>query len=552
MRGGKHLLLLAVYMFLARCQQRPQVFMLPKLNPVFSGDLLYLNCANGTTGNTVIWYFNNEKQSETNKTWKIFASPSHSGSYSCESSRQKSDSLSISVMEYVPRASLTIKTGQPVMRNGGSVILQLENDGGLDKWNCSVYRGGDKTKKIKLKVDGNPTSLEFQPRRLEVPETILWCSGPDETRSNQITIRTSERDVSLEMYPLPALAGESLTLRCIAWGTDQISSTDFYKDNKIIQKNASPTIKIPNVTESTKGKYKCYATYTHKARSNGPPYQEVSDDQDVFVYAAHMKAVLSEKLGLSCDCPLCPKDVTYHWYYKNDGDYDVQQKKLPGSSRFMMPRESGTYACQAVWKVGRSFMSNSYTYKPPIGTILVIVFVTLLILGLILVAAAFYVRRVRKKRKATGAIYEDVALRLQGKGDDNYEQLQRPHGAQKEDEYNTLHPEAQDHRKKEDAYEELKKEEVKTEVYHTLGMEGGAGGAGGEGGYEALKKEGMKEGVYHTLGMEGGAGVEGGEGGYEALKKEGMKEGVYHTLGMEGGAGAAGGYEAAEKTKQNL
>lgn len=89
------------------------------------------------------------------------------------------------------------------------------------------------------------------------------------------------------MYPLPAVVGESLTLKCLAWGTDTISRTVFYRNNAIIQESLSPTYKITNVTESAKGRYKCDATFTYKARPAGPPYQVVSDNQDVFVQGIH-------------------------------------------------------------------------------------------------------------------------------------------------------------------------------------------------------------------------------------------------------------------------
>lgn len=96
--------------------------------------------------------------------------------------------------EYIPRASLIMKTGQPVMRNGGSVILQLDNDDGLQGWNCWVYRGQGRTgeRRIKLRLKNDSVSLDFQPTRLMVPETIFWCSdSTQQHRSNQVMVRTS-------------------------------------------------------------------------------------------------------------------------------------------------------------------------------------------------------------------------------------------------------------------------------------------------------------------------------------------------------------------------
>ncbi len=95
-------------------------------------------------------------------------------------------------------------------------------------------------------------------------------------------------------------------------------------------------------------------------------------------------------------------------------------------------------------------------------------------------------------------IYEDVGMVSRDKGDDKYETLLKQRGGQAEDEYHTLQPEGQVQERTGGQYEPLKKEGMKEGVYHTVGMEGTTGGAGG---YEALKKEGMKEGVYHTLGM---------------------------------------------------
>lgn len=79
------------------------------------------------------------------------------------------------------------------MRTGGAVVLQLDNDDGLQGWNCWVYRG-EKTKKIKLRLKNDGASLAFQPKRLEVLETIFWCTDrTQQCRSNQIIVRTSGR-----------------------------------------------------------------------------------------------------------------------------------------------------------------------------------------------------------------------------------------------------------------------------------------------------------------------------------------------------------------------
>ncbi|XP_065805795.1 titin isoform X2 [Labrus bergylta] len=425
MKGGTQLLLLLAALVLqSRCQQTPKVSLSPTFTKIYSGDTFYLRCEGSASQSGVKWYFNDTEQMQTNETWKIaVATPWHSGSYQCESNRQTSDKITINVLGYAPSASLIIRTGQPVMRVNESVILQLDNEDGLRGWHCEVYRGKT-TKYIKLKLQEDSVSLDFQTSQLTVPETIFWCMNGGQHRSNQITVRTSEKTVSLEMYPLPAVVGESLTLRCLVWGTDQISQTTFYKDGVMLVRSDDPTYTIPSVTESAKGRYKCMSIFTYKDRTAGPHYSESSDDQDVLVLD-----------------------------------------------------------------------------HPPVKTLFLVLVFLLLVLGSAAVAIAFYIRY--RKRAATGAIYEDVERK---KGDNDYEMLGH---AQREGEYDTLHPEAPSRQKREGEYEALKKEEMEEGVYHTVQMQAASGG-GGE--YEQLQKEGMEEGQYQSLNMEGAiGGVEGHE-----------------------------------------
>lgn len=212
------------------------------------------------------------------------------------------------------------------MQFGHSVILKLHNDDGLLGWTCHVYREArNEKKKIKFRQD-NGNTLVFQTSNLEVPETIFWCTDQaEQSRSNQIVLRASgrltvirakdihiyvlynlfchlnfigkknspsviqlhlllsDKPVSLEMYPQPAVLGESLTLRCLVWGTDQITEAIFSKDGTVIEHGIQSTYMISKVTESTKGKYQCNATYTYKGHTHGPPYRKESEVQEVLV-----------------------------------------------------------------------------------------------------------------------------------------------------------------------------------------------------------------------------------------------------------------------------
>lgn len=397
MSGGKHLLLLAALLHLARCQNELQVTVSPELKQIFFGDFLYLTC-DGTSASTVTWYLNGKVNPlQTNKTWKIIAA-STGDSYQCESNGKKSRPHEIKVLEYNPSASLTVKTGQPVMRHGGSVKLQLDYDSSLEGWKCWVVRG-QKKNRIKLKLNNEKDlSIVFQPNRLTVPETIFWCTDKDqELRSNQQLIRTTEKDILLEMYPQPAVVGESLTLRCLVWGTDQISRAVFYRENSKLANDTTTTYKIANVTESTAGKYKCDATFIDVAQTTKTLHKDVSDIQDVFVQGSPIKAVLSVTNGLSCSCPRCEGEYSYH-YYKQD---DQTWKFMESTKYSMKPQESGTYACRAVMATMRSFLSNTHSYQP--GSSILTGVIVVIVMGLILILAVIFYKLL-KKRGDTGPI----------------------------------------------------------------------------------------------------------------------------------------------------
>ncbi|XP_067344104.1 uncharacterized protein [Channa argus] len=291
MRGEKLLLLLAVFVAVAKCQQ-PKVSISPNFTHlgIFSGDLFYLKCEGGS--GPVKWYFNNSKQSEINETLKITsAHPKHSGFYQCESNGKKSETLPIDVNAFLPQASLTIRTGQPVMQTGGSVILHLENEDGLQGWKCWVNRGQNQIKKILLRLKNtNDISINFQPSRLLVPETTFWCTDRNQnSRSNQITVSTSGKQVALQIYPLPPVPGENLTLKCFVLGAAYFQTITFYQNNKVIAAGSSATYNFTDVTESLEGSYRCCAKFTYKSHTAGSPFERVSDDHYVFVQVLPIK-----------------------------------------------------------------------------------------------------------------------------------------------------------------------------------------------------------------------------------------------------------------------
>lgn len=532
-------LILAVFSVVVKSQLKPQVSMVLTFKQVYSGDTIILSCDNSI--GKVKWLFNKvEDQNQANKTWSIRAvSAKNSGSYQCENNGQKSDNFNITVQEYLPPATLLLKSGEPVININGSVVLELlvEEDESLKGWCCWVYKAG-RVGRITLKKSLTTEKhkvLTFQPSKLKDNVAIYWCSDENNLRSTPLTIKTSDRVVRMMILPGPALLGEKLSLRCVVSGTDRISHTIFYKDKQTIKDGSSSSHVINNVTESDQGVYSCQATFTRSDK--GVPNTVNSTQQELIVSAPPMKAVVSESAGLSCSCSSCPNGAFYHWYYKQHNPQWLP-KGISESYTGFMP--AGSYACRAVWKNGRSALSNIHHLTDDVDaqeTHVLLITIGLIVLGVMLVIGAIVMYRKRRTREE--AIYQDMPLmtvKSQDGGDGGYEELHKKHGTKREGEYDTLNTtpaQAAGGEKTEGAYEALKKAEGKEEEYHTL-EEGAA--KGGDGGYEALKKskdEGTGD-LYHTLGAKGG---DGGDGGDEALKKsqDGGTEDLSHALGAEGG-----------------
>lgn len=123
---------------------------------------------------------------------------------------------------------------------------------------------------------------------------ILWKKDKNLLLLQSINTHLSlvDKPVSLEMYPFPALAGYSVTLRCLVWGTDQISNADFYFNTSKLHKGRTPTYEIQHVTKSAKGSYKCDAAFTHTANSETVQQHETSDDQVLEVYGTNLNTEL--------------------------------------------------------------------------------------------------------------------------------------------------------------------------------------------------------------------------------------------------------------------
>ncbi|XP_064179404.1 Fc receptor-like protein 5 [Anguilla rostrata] len=528
------LYLCAAFFALAR-SQKPTVTMCPEFNQVFSGDTLVLTCSGS---GQLKWFFNtNLIKDQMRETWTInVISKNDSGSYQCERNGEKSAPKDVTVLDYLPVASLSIKSGRAVINRGDPVVLELHVDTGLLDWRCRVFKGG-KVKKIrfdKTLMTSDKKDVQFHAKTLEANESpaIFWCQHKTEMkRSNPITIKTTGQMVMLETPPEPAILGKPLTIQCRVWGEPDISRAVFLKNGVEKQNKKNSSLTIDSVTIEDQGNYSCTATYKFKENTSKIPNTVTSDFQELLVKAQPPEAVyIRSGTNLKCSCPKCSKPHGYRWYKQKQGQMEIEDLEDINFSS----SEGRSYWCKAVWNDRVSAPSARFSpnqdssdpeSKPAPVILIVILFVCVILMVSCCVIAVFYM----KKRRSSAAFREDGGYEEVGqrKATDNIMMQEK---------------------KKEGEYEALKQSEKEGE-YHTLGAEGGKGT---EAGYEALKRSKMdeKEGEYQTLGAEGGNGA---EGGYEALKRAKMdeKEGEYQTLGAEGGKGAEGGYETLKRAKMD-
>uniref|UniRef100_A0A8C7H4X9 Ig-like domain-containing protein n=1 Tax=Oncorhynchus kisutch TaxID=8019 RepID=A0A8C7H4X9_ONCKI len=378
------------------------VSMVLTFKQVYSGDTIILSCDKST--GKVKWFFNKvEDQNQANKTWSIRAvSAKNSGSYQCENNGQKSDNFNITVLEYLPPATLLIKSGEPVINIDGSVVLELlvEEDKSLKGWCCWVYKAG-RVRRITLKKSlttenhkvmsaSNDNPILSDPSHFATMPFFLFLSS-----TFPVSISPPDQVVRMIILPGPALLGEKLSLRCVVSGTDRISHTIFYKDKQTIKDGSSSSHVIDNVTESDQGIYSCQATFTRSDKRMPNTFN--STQQELIVSAPPMKAVVSESAGLSCSCSSCPNGALYHWYYKQHNPQWLP-KGIRESYTGFMP--AGSYACRAVWKNGRSALSNIHHYDVDAQeTHVLLITIGLIVLGVMLVIGAIVMYRKRRTRE---------------------------------------------------------------------------------------------------------------------------------------------------------
>ncbi|KAI1896274.1 hypothetical protein AGOR_G00093110 [Albula goreensis] len=234
-------------------QEKPEVTMHPEFKQVYSGDTVLLKCSGA---GSVEWLLNGTRIPSSGHLYIPAISTNESGSYSCKRAGGESEPKIITVLEGLPIATLSIKSGQPVIAKGDSVVMELHVHSGLEGWYCKVYKGGRvrRINMLKNLMTRSNSYVQFQPKALNDTENpaLYWCEHKtDNERSNPISIRITDLMVMLESFPDPAIEGKELKLKCYVWGDPVIRKTPVELRTKSPLKLRNSRSKVPYLRQSS-------------------------------------------------------------------------------------------------------------------------------------------------------------------------------------------------------------------------------------------------------------------------------------------------------------
>uniref|UniRef100_A0A8C2ESC4 Ig-like domain-containing protein n=1 Tax=Cyprinus carpio TaxID=7962 RepID=A0A8C2ESC4_CYPCA len=388
------------------------VFLLPKFPQVYIGDDVTLICKGGSKPTT--WFIDDKQQSHQDYSMFLTAvTPKNNGTYKCEQDGLMSEPLTLTVLELEPHAQLSPSVGGAVMikGDGRNLVLQAEDD--LKNWTCSVLRGVSRFG-LGVNLDEQMKRAVILAELKEAERATFWCQKKNIYRSNTVTLKMTEHMVMLVPPAVPALQGESVTLRCVVWGGLELENVVFYKDNTKIMNSSGGTYTITNATQDDNGKYSCRATYRFSHISAGAAQKEGdSDAQELKVIDGPAAAVISGSTkSLQCSCPRCPDNCTsYHWYHTLFND-PHSRRRLPENDQSITAEEEGLYSCRFDCGKGLSRFSDSYSYKAQPAEFGGLLYILLGVAALIILVGVTVWMLKRRKRGGSNA-------QVTGRGKDN-------------------------------------------------------------------------------------------------------------------------------------
>ncbi|XP_056307083.1 high affinity immunoglobulin gamma Fc receptor I [Danio aesculapii] len=399
----KSLLTLSVFLVLIKEDngQKPVVSLQPRFPQVYVGDDVTLICKGGR--NPTKWVINGIEQPHQNYVMLLTTvTPHNNGQYECEQNGEKSDPVTLTVLALEALAQLSPSVGGSVITKGEgrNLVLKVDDAEELNNWKCFAFRGESEFKFDGIDVNKKMKRAVIFAELRDAERATFWCMNKNAThRSNAVTLKMTDKLVMLEPPAAPALLGDSVALRCVAWGAEKVEKATFYRNQTKIDSINADTYTIIAKQEDT-GMYYCHATFRYSHIDPAAAEKEGdSDAQYIKVIDGPPAANISASGNtLKCFCPKCSDNCTsYYWYYTPSNDM-YSRSRLPEYRKTIKASKEGLYCCRMNCGKGFSRFSQLYSHRGQSESVNVwpVILGLLLLVLVLLIAALVAVKRRRQ------------------------------------------------------------------------------------------------------------------------------------------------------------
>ncbi|XP_018559762.2 low affinity immunoglobulin gamma Fc region receptor II-a isoform X2 [Lates calcarifer] len=175
------------------------------------------------------------------------AYPSDSGEYWCETKEgERSSTVNITVTA----GSVILESPALSVVEGDSVTLSCRNKTKSTNLQADFYKDGQL-------IHSSPAGEMIINNVSKSSEGFYKCTFPSFGTSPESWLTVTDGSVILESPALPAMEGDSVSLRCRDKRNPTNLRADFYKDGTLIHRSPAGEMTINNVSRSDEGLYRC-------------------------------------------------------------------------------------------------------------------------------------------------------------------------------------------------------------------------------------------------------------------------------------------------------
>ncbi|XP_078020856.1 low affinity immunoglobulin gamma Fc region receptor III-like, partial [Epinephelus lanceolatus] len=168
-------------------------------------------------------------------------------------------SFNVSILLFLPAASLTVSPSSSQLFKGQSVSLSCEEDDSSAGWTLRRNTSDETRAECGAdwgKLAGSSCIISVA---VSWDSGVYWCESREGATSKSINISVTVGSVILQSPVLPVMEGHDVTLHCKTKTSSNLPAA-FYKDGSFIRTEPAGHMTIRHVTRSDEGLYKCDIT----------------------------------------------------------------------------------------------------------------------------------------------------------------------------------------------------------------------------------------------------------------------------------------------------